>query len=116
MSLGIEKLKPTIKVLAQLISSVSSVDANQDGKIDAAETFGIVQVFVMKLISVYGSLGEALVELKDVDSQERKELILAFNEAFNLTDDVVEELIEEWLVTIDQVVSLGTKTLEHFKK
>lgn len=116
MSLGIEKLKPTIKVLAQLISSVSSADANQDGKIDAAETFSIVQVFVMKLISVYGSLSGALAELKDLDAQERKELITAFNEAFDLTDDVVEELIEEWLVTIDQVATLGAKTLEHFKK
>lgn len=115
MSLGIENLKPTIKVLAQLISSISSADSNQDGKIDAAEMFGIVQVFVMKLITIYGSLSEAMTELKDLDSQERKELIAAFNEAFDLKNDVVEELIEEWLVVIDQVSTLGVKTLNHFK-
>jgi Ca2+-binding EF-hand superfamily protein len=116
MSLGIENLKPTIKVLAQLISTISKADSNKDGKIDTAEMFGIVQVFVMKLISIYGSLGQALLELKDLDSKERTELIKAFNESFDLENDLTEEIIKEWLVTIDQVATLGAKTLEHFKK
>jgi hypothetical protein len=116
MSLGIENLKPTVKVLAQLISSLSKADSNGDGKIDAAEMFGIVQVFVMRLISVYGSLGDAVLELKDLNSDERKELILVFNEAFVLKNDAGEKLIEEWILLLDQLVNLGSKTLNHFKK
>jgi hypothetical protein len=115
MSLGIENLKPTIKVLAQLISTISKADSNKDGKIDAAEMFGIVQVFVMKLISIYGSLGQALLELKDLDSAERKELIKVFNSSFDLENDITEELIKEWLIVIDEVATLGSKTLNHFK-
>lgn len=116
MSLGIENLKPTVKVLANLISSLSNADSNNDGKFDSAEIFAIVQIFIMKLITVYGSISEALVELKDVDSTERKELIKLFNQEFNLQNDLVEELIEEWLVVIEQLVTLGTKTVDHFKK
>jgi len=114
MSLGIEKLKPTIQHLAQLISAFTKVDVNGNGKIDTAEIFGIVQVLVFKVISIYGTLPDALAELKDVNSAERTELIKLFNEEFDLADDVLESLLEEWFLIIDQVITLSTKTVKHF--
>lgn len=115
MALGIENLTPTIRTLAQLITTATNIDSNKDGKIDTAEMLSIVQIFVMKVISVYGSISEAVNELKDVDSEERTILVKVFNEEFDLKNDVVEELIEEWLVVIDQLITLGSKTSAHFK-
>jgi hypothetical protein len=114
-TIGIEKLTPTIRTVAQLITALTKIDANKDGNIDTAEIFAIVQVFVMKVVAVYGSLPAALAELKDVDSTERKELVKVFNEEFDLSNDVLEGLIEEWLVIVDQLVTLGLKTASHFK-
>lgn len=114
MSLGIEKLKPAIQHLAQLISASTKVDVNGDGIVDTAEIFGIVQVLVFKVIAIYGTLPDALAELKDVNSSERAELVKLFNEDFDLADDVIEGLLEEWFVIIDQVITLSTKTVKHF--
>lgn len=116
MALGIENLKPTIKILAQLITMSTSLDSNKDGKVDTAEMLGIIQIFVMKLITVYGSLGEAIDELKDVDSNERTEIIKIFNEEFKLDNKVLEEIIEEWLLIADQLITLGSKTANYLKK
>jgi hypothetical protein len=116
MSIGIEKLKPAVKHLAQLISSSTQIDVNGNGKIDTAEIFGIVQVLVFKVISIYGTLPDALNELKNVDSAERTELIKLFNEEFDLKNDVVESILEEWFLLIDQAVTLSVKTASHFKK
>lgn len=115
MSLGIENLKPTIKMLAQLITLSANLDSNKDGQIDTAELLGIVQIFVMKLITIYGSIGEAVKELKDVDSTERTEIIKIFNEEFKLKNEVLEEIIEEWLLITDQLINLGSKTISYLK-
>jgi hypothetical protein len=116
MSLGIEKLKPAIQHLAQLISASTKVDVNGNGIVDTSEIFGIVQVLVFKVIAIYGTLPAALAELKDVDSVERAELVKVFNENFDLSDDVVESLLEEWFVLIDQVITLSSKTVTKFSK
>jgi hypothetical protein len=113
---GIDKLTVLVKTLAQLISTAVKVDANKDGKIDAVEIFSIAQFVVVKAISVYGSLDGTVAEFKDLDAQEKKQLIEAFNEEFNLPNVEVEKLIEEWLVVINQLATLSTKTLNHFKK
>jgi hypothetical protein len=68
------------------------------------------------VIAIYGTLPAALAELKDVDSVERAELVKVFNENFDLSDDVVESLLEEWFVLIDQVITLSSKTVTKFSK
>lgn len=110
MSLGTEKLKGVVATLAQLITSAIKVDTNKDGKIDTVEIFAIVQLFVVKIVSVYGSLDQALLELKDLTNEERAELVSVFNSNFDLENDQVEQLLEEWLVTIDKAITLSTKT------
>ena len=115
MALGIENLTPIIRTLAQLITTTTKIDSDKDGKIDTAEMLSTIQFFIMKIVSVYGSISDALTELKDVDSEERKVLVKVFNEEFDLENDVVEGLIEEWLVIIDQLITLGSKTSSHFK-
>lgn len=115
MALGIEKLTPTLRTLAQLITSATKIDANKDSKIDTAEIFSFVQILVMKIVSVYGSLPAALSELQDVDSAERKELIKVFKEEFDLADDVLEGLIEDWITVLNDLVDIFTATLKHFK-
>jgi hypothetical protein len=89
---------------------------NGNGIVDTSEIFGIVQVLVFKVIAIYGTLPAALAELKDVDSVERAELVKVFNENFDLSDDVVESLLEEWFVLIDQVITLSSKTVTKFSK
>lgn len=110
MSLGTEKLSGVVRTLAQLITSAIKVDANKDGKIDTVEIFAIVQFFVVKVVSVYGSFDQALLELKDLTHEERAELIQVFNSEFDLENDQVEKLLEEWLVIIDQAITISSKT------
>ena len=99
-----------------MISASTKVDVNGNGVVDTSEIFGIVQVLVFKVIAIYGTLPAALAELKDVDSLERAELVKVFNENFELSDDVIESLLEEWFVLIDQVITLSSKTVTKFSK
>lgn len=110
MSLGTEKLKGVVATLAQLITSAIKADVNKDGKIDTVEIFSIVQFFVVKVVSIYGSFDQALLELKELDNTERAELIAVFNSNFDLDNDQVEQLLEEWLVVVDKAITLSTKT------
>lgn len=115
MSLGTEKLKGVVATLAQLITSAIKADVNKDGKIDTVEIFSIVQFFVVKVVSIYGSFDQALLELKELDNTERAELIAVFNSNFDLDNDQVEQLLEEWLVVIDKAITLSTKTAAFLK-
>jgi hypothetical protein len=115
MALGIEKLTPTLRTLAQLITSATKIDANKDSKVDTAEIFGFVQIIVMKVVSIYGSIPAALAELQDVDSAERKELIKVFKEEFDLADDALETLIEDWITVLNDLADTFATTLKHFK-
>lgn len=110
MSLGTEKLKGVVATLAQLITSAIKADVNKDGKIDTVEIFSIVQFFVVKVVSIYGSFDQALSELKELDNTERAELVQVFNSNFDLDNDQVEQLLEEWLVVVDKAITLSTKT------
>ena len=115
MSLGTEKLKGVVATLAQLITSAIKADVNKDGKIDTVEIFSIVQFFVVKVVSIYGSFDQALLELKELDNTERAELIAVFNSNFDLDNDQVEQLLEEWLVVVDKAITLSTKTAAFLK-
>lgn len=115
MSLGTEKLTGVVRTLAQLITSAIKVDTNKDGKIDTVEIFAIVQFFVVKIVSVYGSFDQAIAELKDLTHEERTELVKVFNEEFDLTNDQLEQLLEEWLLVIDKGVTLSSKTASLLK-
>jgi hypothetical protein len=115
MSLGTEKLQGVVKTLAQLISATVKIDANKDGKIDTIEIFSIVQFFVVKVVSIYGTFDQAMLELKDLTNEERAHLIEVFNSEFNLPNVEVEKLIQDWLVVINQAVTLSIKTADLVK-
>lgn len=115
MSLGTEKLTGIVRVLAQLLTSAVKVDTNKDGKVDAVEIFSIVQFFVVKVVSIYGTFDQALLELKDLTHEERAELIKVFNDEFDLPNEQLEQILEEWLVIIDKAVTLSSKTATFLK-
>ena len=110
MSLGTEKLTGVVRVLSQLLTSAVKVDTNKDGKIDAVEIFSIVQFFVVKVVSIYGTFDQAIAELKELSHEERAELIKVFNDEFDLPNDQLEQILEEWLTIIDKAVTLSSKT------
>lgn len=115
MSLGTEKLKGVVATLAQLITSAIKADVNKDGKIDTIEIFSIVQFFVVKVVTIYGTFDQALLELKDLTHEERAELIKVFNDEFDLPNEQLEQILEEWLVIVDKAVTLSSKTATFLK-
>ena len=91
------------------------MDSDKDGKIELTEIFSFVQTLVMKVAAVYGTFPEAMKQFKDVKSAERKELIVAFADSFNLENNDAEEVIEEWLFVIDDIADAVVITKKYFE-
>ena len=109
-----QELKSLVTAFGELITAAAKLDSDKDGKIELTEIFSFIQTLVMKVAAVYGSFQEAIKQFKDVKSAERKELIVAFADSFNLENKAAEELIEEWLFVIDDIADAVVTTKKYF--
>jgi hypothetical protein len=109
-----QELKSLVTAFGELITAAAKLDSDKDGKIELTEIFSFVQTLVMKVAAVYGSFPEAMKQFKDVKSAERKELIVAFADSFNLENNDAEEVIEEWLFVIDDIADAVVITKRYF--
>jgi hypothetical protein len=110
---------PFVADIADLISKLIKIDADKDGSISLFEGLNAGQVLIFKVMAQYQKAPEAIEQLRDADSTERKELIKVFNQSFDLDNDEVEDLIEvtiEFLEdTITDGIRLGQRWSELFK-
>ena len=109
-----QELKSLVTAFGELITAAAKLDSDKDGKIELTEIFSFVQTLVMKVAAVYGSFPYAIKQFKDVKSAERKELIAAFADSFNLENNDAEEVIEEWLFVIDDIADAVVITKRYF--
>lgn len=101
----IEFASPFIRDLADLISKALRVDADGDGKVSLAEGLVLGQSAIVAFMKHYNSVTDALEDLKDADSEERKELIRVFSQGFDLDNDTVELLIERTFAFVEDTVT-----------
>lgn len=115
----IDVASPFVADVADLISKLIKIDADKDGEISLFEGLNAGQVLIFKVMAQYQKAPEAIEQLRDADSTERKELIKVFKQSFNLDNDKVEGLIEvtiEFLEdTITDGIELGQRWSELFK-
>jgi hypothetical protein len=115
----IDVASPFVADIADLISKLIKIDADKDGSISLFEGLNAGQVLIFKVMAQYQKAPEAIEQLRDADSTERKELIKVFNQSFDLNNDKVEDLIEvtiEFLEdTITDGIELGRRWSELFK-
>jgi hypothetical protein len=107
MSLGIESIKPAIKVAAELRNVTAAAFA--DGKFQVMEAFGYVPA-LMQVQAIVESGPTILAELKDADHAERAELeAYAINELKIEAADVEGFIADalDWIIASLQLFISG---------
>ncbi len=100
------------KALGEIVTSGINIDADGNGKIDGFESFNFIQIAVMRIVAHYGSVGEAIAALKEVE--ERQHLVNGLAEGFDIDNDVLEQLVEDTVSAINELSGLGQDWVEFF--
>ena len=115
----IDVASPFVADVADLVSKLIKIDADGDGSISVFEGLNAGQVLIFKVMAQYQKAPEAIEQIRDADSEERKELMEVFKQGFDLENNEVEDLIEstiEYLEdTITDGIELGRRWSELFK-
>jgi hypothetical protein len=116
--LGIDNARILSGFIGKVVTAVSTIDANQDGKITALEILNKLQVIAFDaFVTLPGmSVKRAIAELRDANNEERQQLLLAFAEKFQLNNVEAEWLLEDWLFWLEEGFTLYTRTKEMFTK
>lgn len=111
MSLGIEAIKPAIKVAAELRNVTAA--ALEDGKFTPMEIFGYIPA-LMQVQAIVQSGPQILAELKAADHNDRAELEAYAKEELKIADQDVEGFIAEaldWAIASLQLFISGQQSL-----
>jgi len=110
--LGIDQAKIIAGFVGQTITALTSLDADQDGKITYVEILAKLQVIGLAALSTFPGLNFklAIAQFKDTNNAERQELILTFAEKFQLSNTEAEWLIEDWLSWLSDGFNLVART------
>lgn len=104
---------PFVADIAAIISQLVAIDSDGDGNVSLTEGLVVGQNIIVKVMRHYSTAGEAIAELKDANSEERKELIAVFGQGFDLSNKEAEELIEDTLAFVEgavtEAISIGKR-------
>lgn len=114
----ITRVKPVVSFLANLVSRITQIDANRDGRVQMLEALNALQVLAFEAFKdFYGfSVAELRLQVRDIDEAERAELVAVFKEKFILTNTEAELVIEAWLDWLSQGFGLFERTKALFDK
>jgi hypothetical protein len=96
--MGTEALKLFINFLTLAVQQVLTLDDNKDGKVSYAEVFEAIYNIVPKLPAMYNNLPQVKKEIKDLTPEEINELVIAFQQEFDLPGverDKLEAIIKK---------------------
>lgn len=118
LGLPITRVKPVAAFLGQLITKMTTLDSNKDGKVQFLEIINALQVLGFEAFnSFYGfSFSEFKLQLRDLDDAERQEILNAFKEKFQLTNLEAELLLEAWVDWAVQGITLIERTKAVFAR
>ncbi len=116
--LGVDQVDPIVGFVARTISDVTTIDKDADGRIENHE---ILQLGWSRSQDAFGTFRnwgwkEFVEQLRDLDSEERQAQVQLFAKEFDLRNDEVEFLFEDWMRWLDLGASLVGRTRKLLKK
>jgi len=102
--LNIVELKEALKTIVDI--SVTIDKDLEDNKLSLMEKIDIA-IKSIKLISVIKNIKVIWAQYKDLDDEEKAELITYFKEKFDLRNDLTEEIIErifEAIINLQEII------------
>lgn len=111
-ALPITRVTPVTQFLAEVVSALLGIDADRNGAISFAEALNSIQIIGLRAVTTFVGfdMKEFRAQLKDLDPEERRQLIAAFAEKFRLADVEAEILVEDWLSWIEQGITNVQRT------
>lgn len=111
-ALPITRVTPVTQFLAEVVSALLGIDGDKNGAISFAEALNSIQIIGLRAVTTFVGfdMKEFRAQLKDLDPEERRQLIAAFAEKFRLADVEAEILVEDWLAWIEQGVTNVQRT------
>lgn len=116
--IGIHLVDPVMAFLARFITRLVTIDGNQNGRVEGMEILQFAQQVGFDAFGVFQGFRfpEFWEQLKNADKAERAKLIDTFAKEFDLPNDEVEWLIEDWLRFLDQGAHMVTRTQKLLRK
>lgn len=113
-NLPITRVTPVTHFLAETVSALINIDTDRNGAISIAEALNAIQIIGLRAVTTFVgfNMSEFREQLKDIDPQERKQLIDAFASKFTLGNLEAEILVEDWLRWVEQ----GVTNIERTKR
>lgn len=109
--LGVDQLLPSSSLLGELITSIVTLDENQDGQIQLLEAVNKLQTIAFKAYTVYNTTDWAIAkaQLKDIDTGEILQVVETVAVTFDIPNDEAETLIEDWAKFIFETLDKGAE-------
>jgi hypothetical protein len=113
-NLPITRVTPVTHFLAEMVSALIGIDSDKNGAISLAEALNALQIIGLRAVTTFVGfdMKEFKEQLRDIDPQERKQLVDAFAAKFTLGNLEAEILVEDWLRWLEQ----GITNIERTKR
>jgi acetylglutamate kinase len=113
-NLPITRVTPVTHLLAEAVSALINIDADKNGAVSLAEALNALQIIGLRAVTTFVGfdMKDFKDQLRDIDAQERKQLIEAFASKFTLSNLEAEILVEDWLRWLEQ----GVTNIERTKR
>jgi acetylglutamate kinase len=113
-NLPITRVTPVTHLLAESVSALINIDADKNGAVSLAEALNALQIIGLRAVTTFVGfdMKDFKDQLRDIDAQERKQLIEAFASKFTLPNLEAEILVEDWLRWVEQ----GVTNIERTKR
>lgn len=90
-------IKSLILFLCLTVQRLTTLDSNDDGKVNIFELLGLMTALAPKIPATYQAIPNLLPELHDITEAELKELHAFFVDQFDISSDHAEALVEKFI-------------------
>jgi len=105
-----EKARGFGETIGKVTTNVIYIDSNRDGKISRTEILSFITAIALEGIQSFDDIPAAIEELKTEGSAARTAFVEGIKKEFDLINDTVEFLIEDWLEWLEKGITLGERT------
>lgn len=115
-TMSVDTVLNVAKACASLVTGVANADTNKDGKYSVGEISIALLQNIGGISTIATQSKEAYNSFKLLKISERRLVISAFAEAFDLPDDDAETKIESVLEEANEITSAVVRLVNKFKK
>jgi len=103
---GIENVKPTISIVASVITAGANIDTNKDGDIATLEVLNAVQIVAFSALKKLPNLKALRNELGDLSESEKTEIKQQVEAEVEMPNERTEYLVERVIAVLIEIVDL----------